>query len=521
MLIYVIPLVILIIVLIIVKKRQDAQESGSDKAKTKTVKAKKPGSAAKLTPPKTKAVEPAVIEEKNVTPLSADTRKKIKALIQERNFFAAEAQINQALNRDNSQHDLYLLLLDIHILQKDEFAISQLINHIRSLELDNILTQAKIKQREFEKSIAPEQKSNHVSSPVSSTLSAQDRASANEAFSDLASSSASNKLAFEQLQQELQPSKAVADTKAAADSQPLGFNFQAAPATAEPPAVVTKPAQHVQPLEFNLETLSAPAEQPAIVTEPTQNVQPLEFNLATASASAEQPAIVAEPAQNMQPLEFNFETAAAAVAPAKAEEPVAANNTLEFGFQETAPEIQTTTTAESAAIPDFKLELEPAVSEILAPTPAASEEIQPLDFSFSLDTPVAVAEKTAEPPVGLDLNSTTSTVAETPAPVEAFGLDFNFEPGNLATDKPVATGLGFDLAAADSVQAPTDQTDPLVQSFPELMQVNEASLNLGLAQQYIQLGAYVAAREVIAERESEYTPEQRQQADQLLNQIAS
>src|SRR5690554_5386012 len=150
MLIYVIPLVILIIVLIVVKKRQDAQES--DKAKTKTVKAKKPGAASKSTSQRTKVVEPAGVVKKSATPLSAETRKKIEGLIQERNFFAAEAQINQALNRDNSQHELYLLLLDIHILQKDEFAISQLINHVRSLELEDILAQAEVKKREFENS---------------------------------------------------------------------------------------------------------------------------------------------------------------------------------------------------------------------------------------------------------------------------------------------------------------------------------------------------------------------------------
>ncbi|WES02046.1 hypothetical protein PX690_21505 [Bacillus velezensis] len=56
MLIYVIPLVILIIVLNVFKKRQDAQES--DKAKTKTVTAKKPGSASKAAPQRTKVVEP-------------------------------------------------------------------------------------------------------------------------------------------------------------------------------------------------------------------------------------------------------------------------------------------------------------------------------------------------------------------------------------------------------------------------------------------------------------------------------
>src|SRR5690606_19843883 len=109
MLIYVIPLLILIIVLIVVKKRQDAQES--DKAKTKTVKAKTPRSASKTAPKKPNQVEPVGVAKKSATPLSAETRKKIEGLIQERNFFAAEAQINQALNRDNSQHELYLLLL--------------------------------------------------------------------------------------------------------------------------------------------------------------------------------------------------------------------------------------------------------------------------------------------------------------------------------------------------------------------------------------------------------------------------
>ena len=71
MLIYVIPLVILIIVLIVFKKRQDAQES--DKAKTKTVKAKKTGSASKAAPQRTKVVEPVGVTKKSATPLSAET----------------------------------------------------------------------------------------------------------------------------------------------------------------------------------------------------------------------------------------------------------------------------------------------------------------------------------------------------------------------------------------------------------------------------------------------------------------
>ena len=150
MLIYVIPLILLIIVLIVVKKRQDAQES--DKAKTTTAKARKTTSSARATPAKTRVVEEVAANPQEAIALSADLRKKIERLINEGNFFAAEAQINQALKKDNRQHELYLLLLDIHIQQKDEFAISQLITHVRSLGLDDILAQAETKKAEFENS---------------------------------------------------------------------------------------------------------------------------------------------------------------------------------------------------------------------------------------------------------------------------------------------------------------------------------------------------------------------------------
>lgn len=436
MLIYVIPLVILIIVLIVVKKRQDAQES--DKAKTKTVKAKKPGSASKTAPQKTKVVEPVGVAKKSATPLSAETRKKIEGLIQERNFFAAEAQINQALNRDNSQHELYLLLLDIHILQKDEFAISQLLNHIRSLNLDEILAQAEAKQREFDQSLSAVQDTIDFPSAQLKTSSVQETSASSDAFADLVAPAPSNEQAFEQLQQEFQPSK------------------------------------------------SAPA---------------------------------IEPVADIQPLEFNFEpTTTPVVAPKSEETPVPA---VDFEFQDTSSAVvQTTPTAatETAAVLDFKLELQQAAPVETAP--AVSEEIKPLDFSFSIGTPAPVAEKTSEPAIEFDLSSLSAAapVSESATQTDlSSGLDFKLDH---AETKPAATGVTFDIPAT-SVQTATDQHDPLVQSFPELLDINEASLNLDLAQQYIQLGAYVAAREIIAEREAECTAEQQQRAEQLLNQIAS
>ena len=436
MLIYVIPLVILIIVLIVVKKRQDAQES--DKAKTKTVKAKKPGSASKTAPQKTKVVEPVGVAKKSATPLSAETRKKIEGLIQERNFFAAEAQINQALNRDNSQHELYLLLLDIHILQKDEFAISQLLNHIRSLNLDEILAQAEAKQREFDQSLSAVQDTIDFPSAQLKTSSVQETSASSDAFADLVAPAPSNEQAFEQLQQEFQPSK----------------------------------------------------QAPAI-----------------------------EPVADIQPLEFNFEpTTTPVIAPKSEETPVPA---VDFEFQDTSSAVvQTTPTAatETAPVLDFKLELQQAAPVETAA--AVSEEIKPLDFSFSIGTPAPVAEKTSEPAIEFDLSSLSAAapVSESATQTDlSSGLDFKLDH---AETKPAATGVTFDIPAT-SVQTATDQHDPLVQSFPELLDINEASLNLDLAQQYIQLGAYVAAREIIAEREAEYTAEQQQRAEQLLNQIAS
>ncbi|RDC52998.1 fimbrial protein FimV [Acinetobacter sp. RIT592] len=438
MLIYVIPLVILIIVLIVFKKRQDAQES--DKAKTKTVKAKKPGSASKAAPQRTKVVEPVGVTKKSATPLSAETRKKIEGLIQERNFFAAEAQINQALNRDNSQHELYLLLLDIHILQKDEFAISQLLNHIRSLHLDEILAQAEAKQREFEKSSSAVQDTIDFPSAQPKTSSAQEAASTSDAFADLVAPTPSNELAFEQLQQDFQSSKL---------------------------------------------------------------------------------APVAEPVADIQPLEFNFEPKTTQVEIPKAEEaPVPAAPSVDFEFKDTSTDIQTTAVTETAPVLDFKLDLEQPAPVETAPT--VSEEIKPLDFSFSLDTPVPAAEKTAVPATEFDLSSLTAAapVAEPVVQTNLSGMDFKLDHLETTPEAPAATAMSFDLPATPA-QAAVDQHDPLVQSFPELLDVNEASLNLDLAQQYIQLGAYAAAREIIAEREVEYTPEQQQRAEQLLNQIAS
>lgn len=85
------------------------------------------------------------------TAISESLRQKIEQQITDKNYQAVEAQINQLLKQNNSQHELYLFLLDIHLAQKDDFAIDQLIKHIKALKLDAITEAAEAKQREYEK----------------------------------------------------------------------------------------------------------------------------------------------------------------------------------------------------------------------------------------------------------------------------------------------------------------------------------------------------------------------------------
>ncbi len=87
-------------------------------------------------------------------------------------------------------------------------------------------------------------------------------------------------------------------------------------------------------------------------------------------------------------------------------------------------------------------------------------------------------------------------------------LEFNLE--STPEEKPASpasSGVSFDISGLGTPSTPsaTDQNDPLVQSFPELVEVNEIELNLELAAQYIKLGAYDAAREILTEKEAEFS----------------
>ncbi len=434
MLIYVIPFILLLVVAIVLKKREASKEAEPKTQKAVAAKNKaKKNSSSKKSPQQTRVVED-VVAKKATTPLATDLRNKIEGQIRDRNFFSAEAQINQALNKDNSQHELYLLLLDIHLLQKDEFAISQLLNHLRSLELDDILAQAEAKKSDY----------------------------------DQLHQNSRDTIEFKPT--EIAPSapKPVEATNTA-DFDALMSSNNPAPAPVQ--ASVVEPVQDIKPLDFDTSAFTTTTTaQP----EPSIEVQSLDFDISSLNTPTAEPA---KPAEELKPLDFG----------------------------------------------SLSLESTPA-----QPAETAAADIQPLDFSFNLDTAPTTAPEAEISPPAVDerpeftFDFSSESTAEAAKDIPAFSFDTVSPSEAIIEEKPavVTPSLSFSLESTAPANT-TDQSDPLVQSFRQLNEVNEIHLNLELAEQYIQLGAFEAAREILVEQEPNYSTEQRQQVEQLLSRIAS
>lgn len=435
MLIYVIPFILLLVVAIVLKKREASKEAEPKTQKAVAAKNKaKKTSSSKKSPQQTQVVED-VVAKKATTPLATDLRNKIEGQIRDRNFFSAEAQINQALNKDNSQHELYLLLLDIHLLQKDEFAISQLLNHLRSLELDDILAQAEAKKSDY----------------------------------DQLHQNSRDTIEFKPT--EIAPSapKPVVEVTNTADFDALMSSNNPTPAPVQ--ASVVEPVQDIKPLDFDTSafTTTTPA-QP----EPSIEVQSLEFDISSLSTPTAEPT---KSAEELKPLDFG----------------------------------------------SLSLESTPA-----QPAETAAADIQPLDFSFNLDTAATTAPEVETSPLAADerpeftFDFSSESTAEAAKDIPAFSFDTVSSSEAIVEETPavITPNLSFSLESNAPANT-TDQSDPLLQSFPQLNEVNEIHLNLELAEQYIQLGAFEAAREILVEQEPNYSTEQRQQVEQLLSRIAS
>ena len=413
--IIIVLLVVVLVVAVVLKKRGDNQgNTASKKGASKTAKT----AATKKVSRTTLGREEQEAAPQSTSPIPDSLRQKLEQQIQSGNYQTAEAQINQALKQDNTQHELYLFLLDIHLAQKDDFAVDQLIKHVHALKLEDILKAAEAKHREYERNRQPDSiefSPSHFQQP---------------------------------------------HTPAAIPVQNNTTDFD---------ALVQTPAK--QSFDDLQSEYSTPVEQEKPV-EQAPEVQPLDFNFSFEQKESAEPSPVAEPVETkeqQQPLEFSFNL-----------EP----NT-------TSPAVEETKTVESKP-----------------------------ELNFDLSS------------LEVGSNQTETKSEDIPAP----GLDFNFEPSENKLETPPAaekTEFTFDVTETvtqtepktafiePAPQAPATANDPLAQSFPDLQQLDEAQLNLELAEQYIELGAYESARELLKNSQALLNAEQQQRSEKLLNKIAS
>ncbi|MCZ3261652.1 hypothetical protein [Acinetobacter baumannii] len=338
---YVIPFIILLVVAVILKKRENSQKQEATSPKNINRKSGKKASAksSKSSREKTKAK---VIEENTPAipqsnPVPEALRHNIQQLIQEKQFSAAEAQVNQALKKDNTQHELYLLLLEIHIAQKDEFAIQQLISHIRSLGLNEIAAQAETRQKEYESSRQPDA----IDFPQAQTYEEPKNTDTTAQFDELTTSS--SEASFNDLQKDYTPVK----QESAVEIEPLEFNFSFEQTSAtentnqpvqQPELSSTQETNELADLEFSfdLAPLHGTEEKSQAVevkADQENSINALDFNLDLNPSSSETKSVKHAPSLDEIKLVEQAPLEAASIAP------------LEFSLDEPAlvpaPELET------------------------------------------------------------------------------------------------------------------------------------------------------------------------------------
>ncbi|UFH75983.1 hypothetical protein [Acinetobacter baumannii] len=331
---YVIPFIILLVVAVILKKRENSQKQEATSPKNINRKSGKKASAksSKSSREKTKAK---VIEENTPAipqsnPVPEALRHNIQQLIQEKQFSAAEAQVNQAQKKDNTQHELYLLLLEIHIAQKDEFAIQQLISHIRSLGLNEIAAQAETRQKEYESSRQPDA----IDFPQAQTYEEPKNTDTTAQFDELTTSS--SEASFDDLQKDYTPVK----QEPAVEIEPLEFNFSFEQTSAT-------------------ENTNQPAQQPELSsTQETNELADLEFSF------------------DLAPLHETEEKSQAVEVKADQENSI---NALDFHLDLNPSSSETKSVEQAPSLDEIKL---------IEQTPLEATSITPLEFS--LDEPALV-----------------------------------------------------------------------------------------------------------------------------------
>ncbi|MEB3753066.1 hypothetical protein [Acinetobacter sp. MD2(2019)] len=510
MLIYIIPFVLLLVVAIVLKKRESNQQNSTAK-KTQTLpgknKAKRvKGKTAPLatTVSETQDTQDNTVEETPIQPIAINPefKTRIEGLIAQKNFGTAEALINQELNQNPKQHDLYLFLADIHIEQQDTFALDQLRSHLRALQLldivqyiENALQKEKDKRDAIQ--YTPMELPNTQAPFEKSTAQNESASIATEnSFDQLSASSVSS-----------------IDSAHVVEEDSLSTHAELNSVRSDEVDNATTSTQASTALEFDLDLSSFNQQSPVIEAVPSveTDVKPLEFSFSLEPTSIESKGASSTTPKadigNNLDLNLDFDQSIQ----------------LEHVSTETKTEqLQTSTLLDHSF---SALKLEPATTETQITALESPSESPALDFKFDFEavpatsveidkTEITTAENTQS--FSFDFSPTTTPVEEVKVESEVANsniLDFTFDAKQVAvTPEPI-----IDLVQ----QQPIEHDDPILQQFPELAQMQETELDLLLAEQYIKLGANAAASELLSAAQTTFDATQTEQAKKLLNQIAS
>lgn len=143
---YVIAFIILLVVAIILKKRQDQKKaSHSSKVQAPIAQGHEHVHHAPF----------AVAESLVPATIDPNIQDRIEQLIEIGHLSAAEALINQTLNRDPSRHHFYFYLLDLHLRQQDELGVKQLLQNLEQRQLHEVLAEVQARYQAAQKNPAP------------------------------------------------------------------------------------------------------------------------------------------------------------------------------------------------------------------------------------------------------------------------------------------------------------------------------------------------------------------------------
>ncbi|WP_343568567.1 hypothetical protein [Acinetobacter sp.] len=367
---YVIPFIILLVVAVVLKKRENGQKQETTSSKSISKKASAKTSKSSRVKSKASVVEEVAPALPQSSPVPEAVRQNIQQLIQEKQFSAAEAQVNQALKKDNTQHELYLLLLEVHIAQKDEFAIQQLISHIRSLALNEIAIKAEARQKEYESSRQPDA----IDFPQAQTYEEPKNTPDTTAQFDQLTTS-SSEASFDDLQKDYTPVK----QEPAVEVEPLEFNF-----SFEKTAATENTSQ---PIES--EVSNSPQEPEVSSSKETNELADLEFSF------------------DLAPQHETEEKTQAVEVKADQESSV---NALDFNLDLNPSSSETKSVEQATSLDEFTL---------VEQAPLEATSIAPLEFSLDEPTLVTAPELETQNPIDVVNEAVTQAQIEDPL-LEAF-----------------------------------------------------------------------------------------------------